>query len=131
MIVLTLAGCREKIVNEEVRPDPTDEVIFSISGQKIFGYNEQTWQDGFNDGNKRFFLISDDGNEWLDVKYSEFPGQVGQIVSVNLEWRTAGMDRTKNKKAVEMEVLSVGEDTGIISLWNAKNSILIGVPNVK
>ena len=127
-IALALAGCKDKIGNGGIRPDPADVIVFSIAGQKVFDYNEQNWQNGFNADKKTFFLISDEGGEWLEIKCSEFPEQAGQTVSVTLKWKTAGMDKASNADA-GMEVLSVDEGTGIISLWNARNSIFIGLPN--
>ena len=129
-IVLSLAGCKEKIGNGNIRPEASDEIVFTISGANVFDYNEQTWQDGGNTDRNTFILVSDDGNEWLNVRCSDFPEQAGQIVYAELEWKTSGMDKS-TKKDVDMEVLQSVESAKIISLWNKKNSILIGLPNAR
>lgn len=126
--LLAIGGCKEKIDREVVAPVHVDKIAFTVSGEKVFIYDAQTWQEGVNADNRTFFLSSDDGQEWLKMTCGEMPTAAGQRISANLEWKNAGADKPTSRSS-EMEVVSIGENTGIIFLWDSKNSIGVSLPN--
>ncbi len=126
--LLATVGCKEKIGREVVEPVHVDEIAFKVSGKKVFNYDAQTWQNGVNADNGTFFLSSDDGQEWLKMSCGEMPVQAGQKISVTLEWKSGGAAKSTRSES-EMEVVSVGENTGIMFLWDSRNSIGVSLPN--
>ena len=75
--LLAIGGCKEKIDREVVAPVHVDKIAFTVSGEKVFIYDAQTWQEGVNEDNRTFFLSSDDGQEWLKMTCGEMPTAAG------------------------------------------------------
>ena len=117
--LLTLA-CHH---SREMSPDfiREDGVFLQSGGKTVLEYDPLTWQLGYSAARKEFRAFSDDQSAYFILTCKTLPAKVGEAVTGDLEWATAG-GSVRKESGLSLTVKQFGDD-GRIWLWNAKKGI--------
>ena len=103
---------------------PLEDISLTIKGEKLFYYNKENFQLGFNDKKIEFRVTEDKLAYWFILDCNELPANEGQKIKGSLEYNTDST--TKTLKGLEFVVKKTSTD-GLIWLWNSSHQIGIVV----
>lgn len=109
--------------SKEMSPDfiREDGIFLQSGGKTVLAYDPLTWQLGYSAARKEFRAFSDDQSAYFILTCKTLPAKVGEAVTGDLEWATAG-GSVRKESGLSLTVKQFGDD-GRIWLWNAKKGI--------
>lgn len=120
-----LAGCTTPSWSYGSMFSGNEDIALIWKGQKQVGYEEDSYQIGYNSGRHEYRVYDDKLSNWFIVRCSEKPVTEGQKITAEVSW--AGKSRTKELKDVEFTVKKTDE-TGLVWLWSQKERIEVVIP---
>lgn len=102
-----------------------DGIYLQSGGKTLLQYDPLTWQLGYSAARREFRAFSDDQSAYYTLTCKSFPSKVGEAVTADLEWATAG-GSVRKESGISLTVKQFGDD-GRIWLWSSKKGIGIVV----
>ena len=126
--ILLLGACDKGMSEKEeiylntskTEADGSRRIFLSVASKVIFEYDENSCQIAYNASKKQFRVMSDNMKEYYLVRCEAFP-KAGEKIKAELKYTSKNEVHTIPK--LNFEVIDVDGETGVIRLWNEKNSI--------
>ena len=106
----------------------SSEISLTWKNSVQISYDSDGYQLGYVDKDNIYRVYNDEVTTWFTVKCSEKPVSEGQTLTADVSWKK-GTDSIKTFSRLEM-IVKKADDTGLVWLWNTKNSIGILLKNL-
>lgn len=100
---------------ENIFVNNEDDISLTIAGQKVFSYNPNTCQIGYNAGNRQYRVSDDNMSDFFILTVKKIPEEEGEMIYSTIYYTTRDRIKTEN---MDLKVVKKDND-GKIWLWNS------------
>jgi len=115
---ITICSCQKETKIDSAFLQNSD-ISLTVKGSKVFIYNENNSQLGYNESNREFRVSNDDMSDYYIIKLNSFSAEKGFKSKGSIRWTDSG--KVKSESGLDFEVGNVSGDK--VWLWNGKKKI--------